>query len=98
MSEYRAKATLGTIYPYQVMPPVGNNSVGACLRRAERVTAGVQRMTYDERHDHRHLCACGAHLVTPSVSRLPLGCAWHRQVPGRWGVIWAQAERQWGAE
>lgn len=58
----------------------------------------LERMTYDQRHDARYLCGCGAHLVTAPLSRLPLGCAWHRHVPGRWGVIWAQAERQWGAE
>lgn len=56
-------------------------------------------MTYDERHDARHLCGCGQHLVTaPPWSRLALGCPWRRQTAGRWGVIWSQPDRQWSAE
>lgn len=56
-------------------------------------------MTFDERHDHRHLCACARHLVTaPGRGRLALGCAWSRETVGRWQVRWAQPDQQWGCE
>lgn len=59
------------------------------------MTAAVlaPRLTFDEARDTPKLCTgCGQHAYTGGGHGL--GCPWRREVTGRWGVRWAQPDRE----
>jgi hypothetical protein len=53
-------------------------------------------MTFDEQRSRITICGCGQHGWTGSSHGL--GCAWARWRRGRFGAVWAQPDRQSGAE
>lgn len=57
-TEYRVEATIGTIYPYRVMPPIGNRSVCSCLNRADadRIARALQLLDAQEQGQKQKWC------------------------------------------
>lgn len=48
--------------------------------------------TFDQLRDTPRLSTCGQHAYTGGGHGL--GCPWRREQSGRWGVVWAQPDRE----